>query len=351
MNVAIVGCGVIAAPYARTIAASPDLTLVGATDQLPGRAATLVEEFGGTEFASLEALLAADAVQTVVNLTPPQAHASVTATCLEAGKHVHTEKPVAFLHAEAKDLAQLAESNGVRLSCAPATLLGEAQQTAWKLIREGTLGRIRIAYAEANWGRIESWHPSPETLYAAGPLVDVGVYPLTIVTAILGPVRRVLAHASMVQADRVTQDGRSFRPGSPDFIVAVLELDGGALVRLTANFWVRGGRQRGLEFHGDDAALHLASWLEFDSRLEQTTDGDGYTPVPLLREPYQGIEWSRPLSELASAIAEGRPHRASAEHAAHVVETLNAITESFRDGGYVEVHSTFTPPEPLPWAT
>ena len=52
---------------------------------------------------------------------------------------------------------------GVRLSCAPATLLGEAQQTAWKLVRDGALGRVRAAYAEANWGRIERWHPDPRS--------------------------------------------------------------------------------------------------------------------------------------------------------------------------------------------
>src|SRR5207253_2271057 len=83
------------------------------------------------------------------------------------------------------------EDRGVRLSCAPATLLGESQQTAWKVVRDRTLGPVRAVYAEANWGRIERWHPSPESLYEVGPLVDVGVYPLTILTAMFGPVRRV----------------------------------------------------------------------------------------------------------------------------------------------------------------
>ena len=84
MKVALIGCGNIAARYARTIVAEPALELVGATDVVPGRAADLVREFGGTEYASLDALLGDDAVDTVVNLTVPEAHAEVSARSLEA---------------------------------------------------------------------------------------------------------------------------------------------------------------------------------------------------------------------------------------------------------------------------
>lgn len=350
MRVALVGCGNIAARYAARVIAEERLELAGATDVVPGRAAAIVAEFGGREYDSLDALLADGSVDTVVNLTAPAAHAEVTAASLEAGKHVHTEKPVALGYEEARGLADLARRRGLRLSCAPATLLGEALQTAWKTVRDGKLGSVRAVYAEANWGRIESWHPSPEAIYAAGPLVDVGVYPLTAVTAMLGPARRVVGYDTTLLPERVRLDGTPFRPGAPDFAVAVLELDGGAVVRLTATFWVGAGKQRGLEFHGDDVSLYLAAWDVCDSRLETSVDGETYTPVPLLREPYRGIDWGRPLVDLAAAIEEGRPHRASAEHAAHVVEVLNAIEASARDGGAVEVHSTFEPPEPMAWA-
>ena len=183
-------------------------------------------------------MLADDRVETVVNLTVPQAHAEVTAACLEAGRHVHSEKPLALTHAEAQELVELAARRGVRLSSSPATLLGEAQQTAWKLVREGAVGTVRVAYAEANWDRLERWHPDPRSLYAVGPLVDVGVYPLTIVTAMFGPVRHVHAYGTTIEPERVLLDGTAFEPQSPDFIVAVLELADGVVVRLTASFYV-----------------------------------------------------------------------------------------------------------------
>ena len=350
MRFALVGCGDVAERYARAIAAEPALELVGVTDLVPARAADLAARFGVAHFATLEALLADDRVDTAVNLTAPEAHAPVTTACLDAGKHVHTEKPAALRHEEVHELATLARRRDVRLSCAPATLLGEAQQTAWKLVRAGSLGTIRAVYAEANWGRIEGWHPSPQTLYAVGPMIDVGIYPLTILTAIFGPARRALAYATVLEPDRRTLAGTPFRLAAPDFAVAVLDFESGIVGRLTSTFWVGPGKQRGIEFHGQAASLYLASWAEFDSRLELSSDGETYTPVPLVREPYRGIGWSRALLDLAEAVEQGRPHRASAEHAAHVVEVLNAIDASRRDGRAVEVHSQFEPPAPMEWA-
>lgn len=351
MRVALVGCGNIADRYARDIVAAPRLELAGATDVAAERAAALVGEFGGTQFASLDELLADDRVDVVVNLTAPQAHATVTAAALEAGKHVHSEKPLALRYDDARELVALAARRGVRLSSAPATLLGEAQQTMWKLVREGAIGRVRVAYAEANWGQIESWHPTPQGLLSVGPLVDVGVYPLAILTAMFGPARSVTAYGTVLEPDRVTTSGEPFRLETADFVVAVLELADGVVVRLTASFYVGPSKQRGLELHGDAGKLYLPDWAAFDARLERAHEGDTYEPVPPVRDPHAGIDWSRALVDLAESIEAGRPHRASAEQAAHIVEILGAIDESLRaGGGRREIGSGFAPPEPLEWA-
>jgi predicted dehydrogenase len=53
---------------------------------------------------------------------------------------------------------------------------------------------------------------------------------------------------------------------------------------------------------------------------------------------------------MAQAIAEDRPHRATGQQAAHVVEILNAITQSIQTGQPVSIHSSFTPPAPMEWA-
>jgi predicted dehydrogenase len=350
VRVAIAGCGNIAARYAERIDAAPQLELTGATDLEHERAAQLVAKHGGTAYRTLDELLADDRVDTVVNLTIPTVHAAVTEAALAAGKHVHSEKPLALTHDEAANLLRVADENGVRISAAPATLLGEAQQSAWKLIRDGAVGRPRVVYAEANWDRLERWHPDPRVLYAVGPLVDVGVYPLTIMTAMFGPARRVTAYSTVVEPERTHRDGWTFSMEWPDFVVAVLELEDGVVARLTASFYVGPSKQRGFEVHGDSGSLYLPTWGEFDSRIELQERGGEYETVAPLREPYRGIDWGRPLVDLAEAIDEGRPHRMTGEHAAHVVEVLEAARRSAEDGGSVAVHSDFRRPEPLDWA-
>src|SRR6185503_813257 len=111
---------------------------------------------------------------------------------------------------EARDLVELAEASGVRLSSSPITFMGDAQETAWRLIASGAIGTVRVAYAEVNWGRIETWHPRPEPFYRIGPLADVGVYPLTILTAMFGPARRVTAYGTILMPDRVSATGEPF---------------------------------------------------------------------------------------------------------------------------------------------
>ena len=51
---------------------------------------------------------------------------------LEAGKHVHSEKPLALTAEEGRALVELADGKRLRLGCSPATFMGEAQQTVMK---------------------------------------------------------------------------------------------------------------------------------------------------------------------------------------------------------------------------
>ena len=354
LGIGIVGTGNIAGGYARDALTHPEIRLVAATDLDGARAAAFAEEHGCRSHASLDDLLVDDEVDIVINLTVHHAHYEVTKQALEAGRHVYSEKPLALTSAEARELVELATSRGLRLGCSPSTFLGEAQQTAAALIRSGRLGPVRAVYAEVNWGRIETWHPAPAPFYEVGALVDVGVYPLTLVTTMLGPARSVRAWGWELMPDRRTIDGTPFRIGSPDLIVTAVELEGGPVLRLTTSFYVgRPAKETGsLAFHGDDASLALGSFQDFDASVEVGAFGKSYEPVALVRPGYRGTAWARGVAEMASAIAEDRPHRASAEQAAHVVDILEAAARSMADGGRaIGITSTFEQPPLLPWAT
>jgi predicted dehydrogenase len=353
LGIGIVGTGNIAGGYAKDAVTHPEIRLVAATDLDPKRAATFAGAHSIRAHGSLDELLADDEVDIVVNLTVHQAHYEVTKRALEAGRHVYSEKPLALRSSEAHELVDLAAARGVRLGGSPSTFLGEAQQTAAALIRGGRLGTVRAVYAEVNWGRIETWHPAPAPFFEVGALFDVGVYPLTLVTTMLGPARSVRAWGWDLKPERVTVDGTPFRIGSPDLVVAGIDLEGGVVVRLTASFYVgRPAKLTGsLEFHGDDASLALGSFQDFDATVEVGVYGESYEPVPYVRPAFPGIAWARGVAEMAGAIAEGRPHRASGEQAAHIVDILEAATASIAGGGRrIEVSSTFASPPLMPWA-
>ena len=151
----------------------------------------------------------------------------------------------------------------------------------------------------------------------------------------LGPARSVRAWGWDLKPERRTVDGTPFRIGSPDLIVTAIELEGGAVVRLTASFYVgRPAKSTGsIEFHGDAGSLALGSFQDFDATVEVGAYGGTYEPVPLLRPGYRGTAWARGVADMASAIREGRPHRATGEQAAHVVDILEAAAASIADGG------------------
>jgi predicted dehydrogenase len=351
LRIVIVGCGNIAEPYAKNLVGFPQLELIGYSDLDPARAEALAAKYGGHVYASLEALLADPGIDLVLNLTIHHAHFAVNRQCLEAGKHVVSEKPLALRADEARELVDLAEARGLRLGGTPYTFLGEGQQTALRLLREGRIGKVRLAYAEVNWGRIERWHPAPQPFYDVGPLFDVGVYPLMLLTAAFGPAHSVQAYGRVIMPERVTKAGDPFTVATPDFAVTLIEFGNGVLARLTTNFYVlNAASQRGIEIHGDEGSLKLDSWFDFNTPVRLAAFGQPYAEVAPLREPFPGVQWGRNVAELADAIREGRPHRASGAHAAHVVEILQAAAASMQSHTPVQLDSSFPVPEPMEWA-
>lgn len=353
LNVAIVGCGNISGPYARSMATHPDrIKLLGAFDLNVEAAKKLVAEHGGKVYPTLDDALRDPQVEAIVNLTIHQAHYDIIKKALEAGKHVHTEKPLTLNVAQAHELVALAKARKLRLSAAPITFLGEGQQTAWKAIREGKLGTVRVAYAEMNWGRLESWHPNPSPFYEVGAMADVGVYPLTFITTIFGAAKRVTAAGGVLWPTRTTKSGSTFEiKETPDWACVCVEFVSGPMLRLTSSFYVGPTKQHGVEFHGDAASLYLGSAHDFNKGVQIRPFGAAdWTDLPYVREPFPGVEWSRGVTELQDAIRNDRPQRATGEQAAHVVDIIFSAYESIKTGKAVTVKSSFTQPKPMDWA-
>ena len=148
MKIAFVGCGYVAEFYAKNALVNyPELELVGAYDINERNLQAFCDRWSTRRYESLNLLLEDRSVELILNLTNPRSHFGITKRCLEAGKHVYSEKPLAMEAAQARELVELAKSNSLYLASAPCSLLSETAQTVWAALREGAIGHVRLVYA------------------------------------------------------------------------------------------------------------------------------------------------------------------------------------------------------------
>jgi predicted dehydrogenase len=141
MRVGIIGCGNISDIYVRNANLFRDIEIIACSDINPAAAERLARKYSLRE-TSVGALLAADDIEIILNLTLPVAHAEVSRAAIAAGKHVYSEKPLATSLQNAVALIEEAEARDLRVGCAPDTILGAGLQTAKALIDEGRVAQI-----------------------------------------------------------------------------------------------------------------------------------------------------------------------------------------------------------------
>jgi predicted dehydrogenase len=110
LRAGVIGVGHLGQHHARLYASLPEAQLIGVMDQLVERAQTVAERHGVRIFRTAEELL--PHVDVVSVAVPTSGHYAVAKACLQAGKHVLIEKPIAATPAEAQELVQLAKQRG-----------------------------------------------------------------------------------------------------------------------------------------------------------------------------------------------------------------------------------------------
>jgi len=354
LRLAIIGCGHICQQYGTHIQKhSEHLQIAGATDLDFSRAEAFCAKYGGKAYDSFEAILSDPDVDVVVNLTVHHAHFELNSRALKAGKHVFTEKPMALTYAQAVELAKIAQENNRRLGAAPVTFLGEGIQTTAKFLEADKLGPLRLVYAEVNWGQIERWISAPAPYYTVGPLLDVGVYAITALTFLLGPVRRVWGYSTILKSSRSGKDGQEVSVTAPDFTTGMMEFASGVVARITTNYYVPNKNQahlRGFEFHGDEGTFSVSDYHGFSAKCRFIPYHEEPVAIPLLRPAADRMDRALGLVEMAEAIHENRPHRGSPDHASHVIEIMEGLQKSSDESRFVEIHSTLQKPALMPWA-
>jgi predicted dehydrogenase len=353
-RVGIIGCGNISRAYATKLRALQDLELVACADLDRDRARALAAEFGVPQVLTPDQLVGHPDVDVVLDLTIPAAHEEVTRSALQAGKHAYSEKPLAFDHAGGAGLVELAAQRGVRLGCAPDTFLGAGLQTCRALLDAGAIGMPLAANAFFQGSGPESWHPDPAFFYqrGAGPLFDVGVYYVTALVALLGPVARVTGSARISRPRRpITSQplaGTWIDVEVPTHVAGVLEHEAGPLATLVASFDVPATRFRFIEVYGTEGTLSVPDPNTFGGPVQLRRSGDeDWTDMPL---SHANAAQSRGigLADMIRAERVDRPHRASGQLALHVLEVMERIVMASDTGQRQGLVTRVERPAPLP---
>ena len=324
MQCAFIGAGAVVDHYLDNFD-STSLELTAVCDRDGARARRLAEETDATAYSDLESLLATESAPLIVNLTSHQAHADVTRRCLDADRHVFTEKPLALDADTATALVDLAQQRGVGLDCAPINHRGQAQQHVESLLADDQLNPIRIGYAHAHAGRVTEWHDNPESFLAVGPLYDAAVYSLTLLTAWFGPVETVRT----ADAIDVYPAHAESTPERPTHVEATLTLAAGPVIRLTASFYTphRSREFNSIELHGDGGSVYLSDSGALTAPAHSVRvggQGRSYVTAPSVTSSQHRSHIAGP-ARFARAIERGERPVTGGQRGAHVVRVCNAI--------------------------
>jgi predicted dehydrogenase len=398
VGVAIVGCGSVASFYCSTMPHHPILRFAGVTDRNAWRATAYADYYSVRKYESLDDVLNDRGVELVVNLTNPRSHFAVSKACLEAGKHVYSEKPLAMSFPEAQKLVQLAARNGLFIASAPSRLLAETAQTIWKALREKVVGTVHAIYAEMDGGLIYRsqykewvnevgmrWPYKDE--FEIGCTVEHAGYPVSWLSAYFGPVEEITSFGACQIPDLQTDVTLEVRP--PDLTVACLKFKSGPVARLTSS-WIAPA-DHSIRIFGDTgvlstddiwaprSAVHITRnrnirigpktislpWKKEyplavpPSRASQKITGRLKTSTPraiarAVRARFlhlrKRVDFCLGPAEVATALRENRPCRLSPEYCLHNTEVVLAIHNSRENGYNYKMTTSFAAMDPLPWA-
>lgn len=352
-RVGIVGCGNISRTYVENMARFDNLAPVACADLDMDRATATADTYDITA-RSVDALLASDDIDVVLNLTVPAAHAEVAQRAVDAGKHAYNEKPLCMERAQAARLLQTADANGVRVGCAPDTFLGAGYQTCRRIIDRGDIGKPIVATAYMVSGGPERWHPSPHFFFepGGGPVFDMAPYYFTALVHLLGPIRRVTAFTGKGLKERVAGSGAHAGEKIPVMIdttaTGALEFVSGAMASVIFSFDVKGAHHLPqIEVHGADGSIACPDPNGFGGPVRHyQREGEAWDDVGLVpgfTEKGRGLG----LSDMMAAHREGRPHRAGGALANHVLDAMHALYDAGRGGRAVTLESTCDQPAAL----
>lgn len=361
VRTAVIGSGRISAEYLQNMMHTfNNLEVVACSSANMENARKKAAQFG-IEARTNEEILADPTIEMVVVLVPAPAHAELIEKALLAGKHVYTEKTMTVELEDAKRLVALAKEKGLYFGSAPDTFLGDAWQTARKALEDGIIGDV-VSFSMNINRNIDFMASLFEFLRLPGGgfAYDYGVYYLTALVSLLGPVQDLYSVVKNKASTRINCAPMSADFGKPysyqneSQIYALMNLESGVTGTVSMN--------------GDSALQDLALFWIYGSKgvlkLTCANDFGGEVHwIPSSFDPEEGMARVLPSvsplkehcrgigpADMAMAIQTGTTHRANAEMALHVLDVIECMMLSAKENRPICVDTTCEKPAPLSMA-
>ena len=354
IGIGVLGCGNISDIYLSNLTSFfPYVTVEAVCDLDESKARAQAEKYGIGKVLSLEEMLADESIRIVLNLTTPKSHYPLTKRCLEAGKNVHTEKPLALNYRDAAELCSIAEEKGLLLGCAPDTFFGASWQTAREVIDRGDIGRVISGEAFFLNSGAEDWHPSPAFYYekGGGPVFDMGPYNLHNLFNLLGPADGLFGMHTKGREERLITSqplcGTKIPVEVPTHVSGLIHFASGAVISIIESFDAVMTSLPHIELHGTEGSLLLPDPNYFGGDVLLCKKGDTQWKPVSISHPYGSNQRGAGVCDMAKCLLFGGTPRASGRMAAHAVEVMESLHLSWDEKRFVSLQSTFTQPAPL----
>ena len=365
VGIGLVGAGAIGVRSCLMHFALPDVQdraiVTAICDPVPGRAEAAAAKYNvNAYYTSYEELLADENVDMVTLGTPIGLHYEQAVKALNAGKHIHCNKTITTTVAECDKLIELAAQKGLHIVPSPGMLMMPHNQRIRRAVLEGRIGEIAMAIAGGSGGQTyhidEPYRHGDDILTntnpawyfkkpGGGPLYDVTVYFMHILTGILGPARRLSAFSGSkikeyeFRGERIVNETDDCTLINLDFgdnlhgIIYAIPYGGlgGAIGGFTPIIIGSKGTMMGAKL-GDDSLIY---------------DGDYEPNVNSVHKALPENHVFADIMQTVDLIRTGAPTIVTMDHARHVVDIIESAYESAASGRTIILKPTNYVPLPL----
>lgn len=335
VGIAVVGAGYWGPNLIRNILASDRTWLHTVCDLDVARARSVVGRYTSVKVtADLDDVLGDPSIHAVAIATPARTHYGIAQACLDAGKHVLVEKPLALASADADRLIALAAQRGLTLMCDHTFCYTPVVSRLRDDVDSGALGAIQfVDSVRINLGLIQPdadvfWDLLPHDLSILDFILPKGIQPVAVSALGVDPVgagKACVGHVTMTL------------PGD-----ALAHVHVSWLSPVKVRNFVVGGSRRHAVWDDVNPAQRLSIYergVEVTGNRNVSTDeqrelrvqyrsGDMLAPALKEREALAGV-----IAHFADCVRTGNRPLTDGEAGARVLRVLEAVDRSAASGG------------------